>query len=580
MVRRRLRPRPAHGNFDPVYARRGTAEKLIALGRAVLALLSLAGVWADPATPARYQGITYTLMLVYAVYAVTVLTLAWSAPPPSSVRKVVSHVFDLSVFTIFIYLTEGPVSPFFLYFVFSLFCAALRFPWRGILLTAIASTGIYVAMGVYTSALIQDPLFDLHRFIIRTGYLIVVAALLVYLGAYHERLNTELAALAAWPRALAPSLEETLGTLLQSASRALRMPRILLLWEEEEEPWTWIAYWANGSLTVSRVPPSTFEPLTVPELRDHDFLHNQRVLRSASQFIDGEGVHEWRGTPVNADLRRQYDIETFVSLTLDGQGVTGRIFALSSREVTHDDLVLGRVVAKLIVAAIDQFFFLREVRHSASAEERFRISRDLHDGIIQSLGGVGLQLEGLRQIMAQDPDRARRQLADIQRVIESDQRELRAIVRELRPGEAAEWASALDLRLQTLSERFEFEWEVEVSLVTSGLEAVRGAAAMEVYRIINEALANAVRHGRASIIRVEVHARGGMAEIVVADNGKGFPFRGRYDLQKLESVGEGPRTLKERIASLGGSLEIESGSTGATIEARFPVSEELVSAAD
>jgi signal transduction histidine kinase len=260
--------------------------------------------------------------------------------------------------------------------------------------------------------------------------------------------------------------------------------------------------------------------------------------------------------------------------------VTGRIFALSSREVTHDDLVLGRVVAKLIVAAIDQFFFLREVRHSASAEERFRISRDLHDGIIQSLGGVGLQLEGLRQIMAQDPDRARRQLADIQRVIESDQRELRAIVRELRPGEAAEWASALDLRLQTLSERFEFEWEVEVSLVTSGLEAVRGAAAMEVYRIINEALANAVRHGRASIIRVEVHARGGMAEIVVADNGKGFPFRGRYDLQKLESVGEGPRTLKERIASLGGSLEIESGSTGATIEARFPVREELVSAAD
>jgi len=60
----------------------------------------------------------------------------------------------------------------------------------------------------------------------------------------------------------------------------------------------------------------------------------------------------------------------------------------------------------------------------------------------------------------------------------------------------------------------------------------------------------------------------------VADNGRGFPFEGRYDLASLDRAGQGPRTLKERVAALGGSLTIESSPAGATIEARLPAAPE------
>jgi signal transduction histidine kinase len=558
----------------PLYARERTAEKLVAVGRAVLATFSFAAIWAHPTTPVRFENITYALMLAYAVYAITAAFFAWSAPPPSQTWKIISHVFDLTAFSVFIYLTEGPVSPFFLYFVFNLFCAALRFGWRGILLTAIAATLIYSAMAFYASAFLDDPLFELNRFIIRTAYLVVVAALLVYLGAYHDRLNSELAALGSWPRGIGSSREDVIRNSLDSAARTLRTPRVLMVWEEPEEPWTHVALWSKDRLDVSRVPPGTYEPLVMTELLEHDFVYDHRLFRGAVRFRDVVGVQEWGAVPLNARLCREYELKSVLAIRLEGESLRGRLFAMDRRELSDDDLVLGRVVAKLLAANLDQFFYLREVEQSASSRERLRIARDLHDGIIQSLGGVGLQLEALRALLQADPVRAGERLTELQRVIENDQRELRAVVRGLRPDETAEPETALEVRLDTLRERFASEWGVSVRLQTGGLDSVSPEASMEIFRLVNEALANAVRHGHATEILVRVTAHDERVDLVVADNGRGFPFRGRYDLASLEAFGEGPRTLKERIGNLGGSLVIESRNEGATIEASFAASRE------
>ena len=164
-------------------------ERLIPTGRFVLAFSSLAAVYLEPSSPAQFQRSTYGLLLIYTIYAAVGAMIAWRSPVPSTRARLLSHVVNLLLFSVFVYLTEGPASPFFLYFVFSLFCATLRSSPRGILATGVAARGIYGAMAVIASA--GDPEFEISRALIREAYLGVIAALLVYLGAFHQRVRRE-----------------------------------------------------------------------------------------------------------------------------------------------------------------------------------------------------------------------------------------------------------------------------------------------------------------------------------------------------------------------------------------------------
>lgn len=113
------------------------AERLIALGRAVLAAASIGAVYLDPIEPERNPLLTYTLLIAYALYAVAFVLWAIFGPAGTSPRlRIGSHVLDLVFFGTINYLTAGASSPFFVFFVFSIVCSILRFGRRGTALTA------------------------------------------------------------------------------------------------------------------------------------------------------------------------------------------------------------------------------------------------------------------------------------------------------------------------------------------------------------------------------------------------------------------------------------------------------------
>jgi hypothetical protein len=115
------------------YAPRIRAERLIASGRVVLAAFSLLAVWLDPSTPAQHAQTTYFLLLAYVGYALLVALVVWLTHVPLVRLGFVTHVVDLLVFSVLTYLTQGPTSPFFTYFMFSIVSATLRWQWRGAL---------------------------------------------------------------------------------------------------------------------------------------------------------------------------------------------------------------------------------------------------------------------------------------------------------------------------------------------------------------------------------------------------------------------------------------------------------------
>src|SRR5207247_10314028 len=99
--------------------------------------------------------------------------------------------------------------------------------------------------------------------------------------------------------------------------------------------------------------------------------------------------------------------------------------------MTSNDLVLGEIIARQMAARMDHFYLVQRLHQAASLEERLRLARDLHDGLLQSLTAAALQLEAVRGLLAEKPEMARDCLLEVQRLIAAEQRDLRAIVREL-----------------------------------------------------------------------------------------------------------------------------------------------------
>ena len=555
----------------PDYTPHARAERLIAAGRFVLASSSLLAIYLEPSTPARYQRATYGLLLIYTVYALVIALVAWRSPVPPARWRLLSHALDLVLFSVFVYLTEGPASPFFLYFVFSLFCATLRFSWRGILATGLAAMAIYGSMAML--AWIGNLEFESSRLLIREAYLAVIATLLVYLGMHHQRSRVEMASLAAWPRELAGGVEDVLRAGLAHAASVINAPRVVLIWEESEEPWIYQATLTGGDLRLERTAPATVEAAAADQLRNTSaFVRGSNDLVLA--YDPARSTATEIAVPSAGPFRKQQPFGSAIVVSLETQTLSMQFIVPDVRTATADDLALAHIVGRLLLATLEQYFFVQQVRQTASAEERLRISRELHDGIVQSLGGVGLQLQAIRAQFAREPAAVDR-LTQVQRVIEHDQRELRAIVRELRPHDARDGRAVLTDELQRMRERYALEWGLEVFADAREEHEMSARLAHELCRIVNESLANAARHGGATRADITIAVRDERLHVRIADNGSGFPFTGRRELDVLELSASGPRTLRERIKALQGSLAVESSPEGALIEVSLPLAREM-----
>src|SRR5204863_9356096 len=104
----------------------------------------------------------------------------------------------------------------------------LRWQWRRVLWTAAVALTMSIGMSMYAANILHDPAFKLHQFIIRNVYLMVIAALLVYVGAYEQRLSNKLAELAAWPHIITEEPHLRVREILEYATNIMDAPRALI----------------------------------------------------------------------------------------------------------------------------------------------------------------------------------------------------------------------------------------------------------------------------------------------------------------------------------------------------------------
>jgi signal transduction histidine kinase len=563
-------------NYGP--PQRVRAERLIATSRVVLGAFSLLAVWLDPYTPTSHPVATFLLLFGYVAYALFVMSVVWLADGPLLRVGLVTHALDVVFFSLLTYLTEGPTSPFFIYFTFSIVAATLRWQGSGALWTTIAALLMFNGTGIVAGELMKDPAFEVSRFVVRSGYLAVMAGLLAYLGAYEERRRRDMSELAAWPPTRVHGSEFPQPEVLESAARILGTRRLVLAWEEPDEPWLQLVSWREGELRSWREAPETFEPVVQASLADVPFLCKDVGAPEPIVVPQSPQIPQrLAGPPVHPELLSRFAMGAMLCLPLRGECLEGHLFALDKPLMTGDDLLLGEVVAHEVASSMDQALLSRRLRRAAATEERMRLSRDLHDGVLQSLTGAALQLETVQRLWDTEPLAARERLAAIQRLIVDEQRDLRFFIRVSKqaPVGLAGGNASLNVGLRRLVHRLESLWGLRVELRLEPIDDQSSdVLAYDICFIVQEALVNAARHAAATEARVAVARENGQVLVAVTNNGRGFPFEGDYDHVSLDALQIGPVMLKERVKSLGGTLAIHSNSNGARLDIRLPRSAE------
>lgn len=255
----------------------------------------------------------------------------------------------------------------------------------------------------------------------------------------------------------------------------------------------------------------------------------------------------------------------FVPLSIRGRALgtlaVGNL--LGGRVFDQQDLALVETFAGQTAMALEYARAQRELERLAVMEERERIAKELHDGVIQSLFAVGMGLQATASLSRDEEIAGRIEgaVADVDRVI----RDLRNYIFGLRPGILAD--RQLDQALRELAKDFEEKSGVTTVVEIDGAVASELASrAADVVQLAREALSNVGRHAEAATCRITLRREGERAVLEIDDDGRGF------DPTAAVGRGQGLRNLRDRATSLGGDVEIESGpARGTTVRVDIPV---------
>ncbi|MGD9598124.1 MAG: PAS domain-containing protein [Steroidobacteraceae bacterium] len=206
----------------------------------------------------------------------------------------------------------------------------------------------------------------------------------------------------------------------------------------------------------------------------------------------------------------------------------------------------------------------RELLEIANREQQ-RMSSDLHDGLSQDLTGVALMLRGVAGQLRKERSEARADVEEVIGLVNTAIESTRVLASGLSPVSAER--GGLLAALETLAARLQDRHGVNVAVSTrlEGPLALTDAASNHLYRIAQEAMLNAIRHGSPREVRVELARMAGEIRLRIVDDGRGFGSTPQ------SHAGLGLRIMRYRAQMLGGALEIEPGARGVRVECLCPI---------
>ncbi|HJQ97882.1 MAG TPA: histidine kinase, partial [Candidatus Polarisedimenticolaceae bacterium] len=244
---------------------------------------------------------------------------------------------------------------------------------------------------------------------------------------------------------------------------------------------------------------------------------------------------------------------------------TGAVYDLRVKPRFYETVPFYAAVVGLVAFAVWGSTRLRirqiEARHAAVLAERSRIARELHDTVAQGFTGVSMQLEAVSARLS-DAAGAREHLDRARALVRESLADARRSVRALRP--AVLESKDLGTSLRAVAAGLTDGVGIAASVTASG-ERLPAEIEDALFRVGQEAMTNAIRHGRCKTLRVDLSVAEGSAKLGIEDDGRGFDAN-------TVSAGSGLTGMRERIATLGGTLAVESAKPhGTRVVATVPL---------
>jgi signal transduction histidine kinase len=230
------------------------------------------------------------------------------------------------------------------------------------------------------------------------------------------------------------------------------------------------------------------------------------------------------------------------------------------------DLQYLRLMTAQVAPIIENYRLLKNMQAITVLEEKSRIARDLHDGLVQSLASLDVRLEVCHRLAERSPETIAKELVDLQKIVKSEHAALREYMKQLRTASypAQDLLKAVQKDAQRLEEENGLVVKVSFDLEQIHLSTTVSA---ELYQIIREGLTNIRKHAAARQAVVQlVHDEKGII-LLIADDGRGFPV-GPED----GNIPRPPWSIEGRTRALNGTLSVESvPGHGSTLRIRVPI---------
>lgn len=535
---------------------RALPERLIALLRLLFSIFALIAVYVDPTSPTKYVDEIYIIFTLYAIYAAGLIWVA-SAVGFRFVLQLVIHGIDIAALSVAVLLTDGLGSPFFTFYTFTLFTATMRWGWRGALSTAAVLAVLFFAISW------EDLEFSLSKdsqsniLIMRGSYLFVAAAMLGYFGAYMDRSRRRLARLAAWP------LENSQGGAfsplgpLRHAANVLGAGMVLVVWWDKITLRKHIAYWSNNAANFAEI--ETLEPWDQLILHDRSarYFSSELVAKEICCALDkliASVSQEIDQTPLGKQ-------RSFAFAPIQTKRFRGGVVIVDPDHDSEDIVSLGEIVAVRIGGDLERDVLTREVAEVAMAKERERVARDMHDSVLQDLTAAGLIL---KSALARLPRSQSASLEEVSWLLANQQRRIRAFV-EQNGADATSPSLLLAEKLNVLLRTLERQWKCRLHATVEPAQLnLPGSLALNIYQLVSEATANAVRHGKATSISVDIRQSADDFCIDIQDDGIGMPTA------KGGAIAAEPSSIRRRVSDLDGALDIQSAPGRTHLAIRIP----------
>ncbi len=576
-------------------------ERWLATARVFLATAALVTVWMDP-SEIRYSLWAHGLLAFYLAQSVVIILLLRRRQQSTPSFRLLVHSGDVIWPALISIFATSQGNPFFLFLVFVIAAAAYRWGlWETVGTALVSVLLLWMDSLAFNVGLISGldgfllrhhlPLlrsditeFEPKRLFMRSISLIVMGFLLGYLAEQQKQLRAEKAVIA---RVLAKArvevgLRSTLQDIIGEMLSLYEASSALIVSQENNSRHVFI-----GELQPEAKVGAEFRWLeSTTSGREMYLYDDQRVTASYASRPPGSDEN-FKVVGMNKDgervrnpevsfldpLAAQHKFDSMISVSfLFGREWWGRIF-LFDPSLTGDieeELRFLQELVRQVGPAVYNVYLLSRLRTRAGAVERARVARELHDGAVQSLIAVEMQVDVLRRQSVNNSGIVTGELGRIQGLLREEVLKLRELMQQMK---------SIDLDSRRLLgfigdtvERFQRETGISARFLTS-IEELKMPQPMcrEIARIVQEALVNVRKHSKATQVLVRFNASEDGWNLVIEDDGSGFPFAGRLNQLELDSVGKGPVVIGERVRLIEGELTVESNpGRGSRLEVSIP----------